>query len=171
MNSASTHLSDEPKPRMVFIEASTSDPMDNFHYLDRTECSNEENMQLLQTDDNLISEEQEASDFISHDNLDEINHDDHTTTSKHLDVKSDHIEEYDDCPDTSCSDDVKTKSNISKEVMELKKELLLREFDEIQEMRREKHRFEIEILRRELEFKKIEHRKKIELLDKQLREK
>lgn len=55
--------------------------------------------------------------------------------------------------------------------MELKKELLLREFDELQEMRREKHRFEIEILRRELEFKKIEHRKKIELLDKQLREK
>lgn len=160
---------------MVFIEASTSDSIENFHYLDRTECSNEENIQLLQTDENLISEEQEASDFISHDNLTEIiNHDDHhTTTSKHLDVKSDQIdcEEYDDCPETSCSDDLKTKHSISKELMELKKELKLREFDELQEMRREKHRFEIEILRRELEFKKIEHRKKIELLDKQLKEK
>lgn len=158
---------------MVFLEASTSDSIENFHYLNRTECSNEENIQLLHTDDNLISEEQEASDFISHDNLNEINHDEHTTTSKHLDdMKSDHIEceDYENCLET-CSDDLKSKHNISKEVMELKKELMMREFDEMQEMRREKHRFEIEILRRELEFKKIEHRKKIELLDKQLREK
>lgn len=156
---------------MVFIEASTSDSIENFY---RTECSNEGNIELLQTDEHLISEEQEASDFISHGNLNEINQEDHTTTSKHLDVKSDHIEcdEYDDCPETpETPDEVKSKHNISKELMELKKELMLREFDELQEMRREKHRFEIEILRRELEFKKIEHRKKIELLDKQLREK
>jgi len=65
----------EPKsqPQMVYIEASASDSIENFQYLDRTECSNEENLQLLHTDDNLISEEQEASDFISHDNLNEIN--------------------------------------------------------------------------------------------------
>lgn len=158
---------------MVYIEASASDSIENFQYLDRTECSNEENLQLLQTDDNLISEEQEASDFISHENLNEIHSEDHTMANKHLDVKSDHLEcdDYDDCPETPCSDDVKTKQSINKEVMELKKDLMMREFDEIQEMRREKHRFEIEILRRELEFKKIEHRKKIELLDKQLREK
>lgn len=170
INTAST-LSDDAKPRMVFIEASTSDSIGNFHYLDRNECSDGENIQLLHSDENLISEEQEASDFISHDNLNEINHDD-PTTNKHHDEKSDHIDcEYEECPDTSCSEDVKSKSNLNKEVMELKKELMLREFDELQEMRREKHRFEIEILRRELEFKKIEHRKKIELLDKQLKEK
>lgn len=173
-NSASTISSEQTKPRTLYIEASTSDSIENFQYLDRTECSNEDNIQLLQSDDNLISEEQEASDFISHDNLNEINHEDHSMASniKHLHVKSDHIEceEYDDCPETISSDDVKASQNISKEVMELKKELMLREFDEMQEMRREKHRFEIEILRRELEFKKIEHRKKIELLDKQLRE-
>lgn len=171
INTTST-LSDDSKPRMVFIEASTSDSIGNFHYLDRTECSDGENIQLLQSDDNLISEEQEASDFISHDHLNDINHDEHTTTNKLHDGKSDNIDcEYDDCPETSCSDDVKMKSSLDKEVMELKKELMLREFDELQEMRREKHRFEIEILRRELEFKKIEHRKKIELLDKQLKEK
>ncbi len=101
INPSATISSDEAKPRMVFIEASTSDSIENFHYLDRAECSNEENIQLLQTDDNLISEEQEASDFISHENLNEMNHhDEHTMASKHLDVKSDHIEydEYEDCP-------------------------------------------------------------------------
>lgn len=176
MNSVSAPPSDETKPRLVFIEASTSDSIENFHYLDRTECSNEENIQLLHTDDNVMSEEQEATDFISQNNLNEMNQDEpdeHTTTSKQFDVKSDHIEcdDYDNCMETTCSDDVKSKHNINKELMELKKELMLRDFDEMQEMRREKHRFEIEILRRELEFKKIEHRKKIELLDKQLREK
>ncbi|KAG4069679.1 hypothetical protein HA402_014702 [Bradysia odoriphaga] len=173
INVSSAISTSEPKPQMVYIEASASDSIENFQYLDRTECSNEENLQLLQTDDNLISEEQEASDFISHDQLNEISSEDHTITNKHLDVKSDHLEceEYDDCPETTCSDDAKTKQSISKELMELKKDLMMREFDELQEMRREKHRFEIEILRRELEFKKIEHRKKIELLDKQLREK
>lgn len=158
---------------MVYIEASVSDSIENFQYLDRTECSNEENLQLLHTDDHLISEEQEATDFISHENLNEISNEDHTIANKHLDVKTDHLEcdEYDDCPETTCSEDVKAKQTINKELMDLKKDLMIREFDELQEMRREKHRFEIEILRRELEFKKIEHRKKIELLEKQLREK
>lgn len=170
INTSST-LSDDTKPRMVFIEASTSDSIGNFHYLDRNECSDGENIQLLQPDDNLILEEQEATDFINHDNLNEIDHE-HQSTHKQQDVKSDNTEcEYDECQETTCSDDLKTKNNSSKEFMELKKELMLREFDELQEMRREKHRFEIEILRRELEFKKIEHRKKIELLDKQLRDK
>lgn len=168
---STTTLSDDSKPRMVFIEASTSDSMGNFHYLDRGECSDGDNIQLLQADDNLITEEQEATDFISHENLNDMNTDDHTSQHKH-DLKSDEIIDcdYEECHETLCSaDDVKMKGNLSKEVIELKKELMLREFDELQEMRREKHRFEIEILRRELEFKKIEHRKKIELLDKQLK--
>lgn len=169
---AKTTLTNEAKARMHFVEASTPDSIENFQYLDRTECSNEENMQLLQTDDNLISEEQEAADYISHENLNDIGTDDEQT-HKHLHLKADHIEcdDYEECPETVSSDDVKMRQQVSKEVMELKKELMLREFDELQEMRREKHRFEIEILRRELEFKKIEHRKKIELLEKQLREK
>lgn len=174
INTVTTIQADDNKPRMMYIEASTSDPMETFHYLDRTECSNEENIQLLQTDDTIIAEEQDANDFINHESLNVISEElhDHTTAGKHLEVKSDQIvcEEYEDCH-TTCSDDLKAKSAISKEVMELKKELMLREFDELQEMRREKHRFEIEILRRELEFKKIEHRKKIELMDKQLRDK
>ncbi|KAJ6636220.1 Leucine-rich repeat-containing protein 47 [Pseudolycoriella hygida] len=172
-HSPTTISEDESKQKMVYIEASTPDSIEHFQYMDRADCSNEGDIQLLQTDDNLISEEQEASDFISHDNLNETSRDDHPTTSKHLDIKSDEIEcvEYDECQETTCSDDINTKCSSSKELMQLKKELMLREFDEVQEMRREKHRFEIEILRRELEFKKIEHRKKMELLEKQLREK
>lgn len=62
----------------------------------------------------------------------------------------------------------KMNTNLSGEVIALQKELMLREFEDIQDMRRQKHLLEIEILRQDLEFKKIEHRKKLELLNKRL---
>lgn len=52
----------------------------------------------------------------------------------------------------------------SKEIIKLQKTLMMRQF----EMLQERHNLEMEILQNELEFKKIEHRKKLELMDKKL---
>lgn len=60
--------------------------------------------------------------------------------------------------------------NENSEIVKLKKDLMIREHESIQEMRREKHCLEMELLRCDLEFKKIEHRKKLECLDKKLKE-
>lgn len=60
--------------------------------------------------------------------------------------------------------------NENSEIVKLQKELMIREYESIQEMRREKHSLEMELLRCDLEFKKIEHRKKLECLDKKLKE-
>lgn len=91
------------------------------------------------------------------------------------------LKEVDDSVETSSNTDYyhnnqlpryfqsnKINTNFNRELIEMQKHLLQQEFHEIQNMRRQRHRYEIEILQRELEFKKSEHSKKLELLDRKL---
>lgn len=66
------------------------------------------------------------------------------------------------------SSNLKLNATADTSIMKLQKELMLREFKELQEMRKEKHKLEIEILRKELQFKTEEHQKKLQYLDRKL---
>lgn len=57
-------------------------------------------------------------------------------------------------------------NSTSSEIVKLQKNLMMREF----EMLQERHSIEMEILKNELEFKKIEHLKKLKYMDKKLGE-
>lgn len=66
---------------------------------------------------------------------------------------------------TATNDATTSSSHYNKELIDLRKELIQREYDEIQAQRLEKHRLEMEILRAELQHKEEEHRKRMELFD------
>lgn len=58
-----------------------------------------------------------------------------------------------------------------KELIDFRKELMQREYDEMRTLRLEKHKLEMEILRADLEHKRTEHEKRVAVLDQKLKQK
>lgn len=60
-------------------------------------------------------------------------------------------------------------TRLNREIVTLRKELMQKEFVELQNMRQQRHKFEMEILRAELEMKKVEHRKRVQWYEMQMK--
>lgn len=71
----------------------------------------------------------------------------------------------------SLTKDSMNSIRFSKELLEFQKELMQHEYDDMQALRAEKHQLEMAILKADLAHKTMEHQKRMEILNKKLKEK
>ena len=135
---------------------------------------------VLEGENNLTVEEIEAKEIS---NMDDVMPDENVTPDPSFRIfekASDEVEmleeDYhtasvtqtqDNCFVGHCINPI-SSTRCDKELVELKKELMQKEFDEARTMRQQKHQLEMDLLRMELRHKEMEHQKRMALMNKRI---